>query len=62
MLQEAESPPILSSKSETVYAFMYPEECTLTDSHSGTSGEEELDYSEDEDDCQGKWQFLKFSY
>ena len=39
---------------------MYPEEYTLTesiaenDSHSGASGEEELDDSEDEDDCQWK--------
>ena len=41
-----------------VYNFMCPEEYTLTesiaesDSHSGTSGEEELDDSEDEDKCQ----------
>ena len=41
-----------------VYTFMYPEEYTLTesisktDSHSSTSGEEELDDSEDE--CQKK--------
>ena len=40
-----------------VYTFMYPEEYTLTesisktDSHSSTSGEEELD-NEDEDECQ----------
>ena len=47
-----------------VYTFMYPEEYTLTesiaascsigerDSHSSTSGDEELDDSEDEDECQ----------
>ena len=41
-----------------VYNFMCPEEHTLTesiaesDSHSSTSGEEELDDSEGEDDCQ----------
>ena len=47
-----------------VYTFMYPEEYTLTesiaascsigeiDSHSSTSGDEELDGSEDEDECQ----------
>ena len=46
------------------YTFMYPEENTLTesiaascstgerDSHSSTSGDEELDDSEDEDECQ----------
>ena len=46
-----------------VYTFMYPEEYTLTesiaascsigerDSHSSTSGDEELDDSEDEDEC-----------
>ena len=45
---------------------MYPEEYTLTDSidascsigergsHSSTSGEEEFDDSEDEDECQWK--------
>ena len=42
-----------------VYTFMYPEEYTTesiskTDSHSSTSGEEELDDSEDEDECQWK--------
>ena len=47
-----------------VYTFMYLEEYTLTesiaascsigerDSHSSTSGKEELDDSEDEHDCQ----------
>ena len=47
-----------------VYTFMYPEEYTLTesiaascsigerDSHSSASGDEELDDSEDEDECQ----------
>ena len=55
MPQEAESPPTLS---------MYPEEYTLTesiaesDSHSSTSDkevwEEEIDDSEDEDECQWK--------
>jgi len=47
-----------------VYTFMYPEEYTLTesiaascsigerDSHSSTSGDEELDDSGDEDECQ----------
>ena len=47
-----------------VYTFMYPDEYTLTesiaascsigerDSHSSTSGNEELDDSEDEDECQ----------
>ena len=47
-----------------VYTFMYPEEYTLTESiaascnigetdfHSSTSGGEELDDSEDEDECQ----------
>ena len=61
ILQEAESPPTFSKKPETMlYTFMYPEEYTLTesnsktDSHSGTSGEEELDDSEDEDECQRK--------
>ena len=54
MLQEAESPPTFSKKSET----MFTPSCTLTesisntDSHSSTSGEEELD--EDEDECQWK--------
>ena len=49
MPQEAESPPTLS---------MYPEEYTLTesiaesDSHSSSSNKEELDDSEDEDECQ----------
>ena len=61
ILQEAESPPTFSKKPETMlYTFMYPEEYTLTesnsktDSHSSTSGEEELDDSEDEDECQRK--------
>ena len=47
-----------------VYTFMYPEEYTLTESiaascsiderdpHSSTSGDEEFDDSEDEDECQ----------
>jgi len=64
MLQEAESLPTFSRKSETMFTLMYPEECTLSksiaascnigkrDSHSGTSGEEELNDSEDENQCQ----------
>ena len=65
MLQEAESPPTLSGKSEIMfYTFMYPEEYTLAqsiaasysigerDSHSSTSGDEELDDSGYEDECQ----------
>ena len=49
MLQEAESQP--------TFTFMYPQEYNLTESitekdfHSSTSGEEELDDSEDEDEC-----------
>ena len=55
MLQEAESPPTFR---DYVYTFRYPDEYTLTksisntDSHSSTSGEEELEDSEDEDECQ----------
>ena len=56
MLQEAESPPTLRREPETM--FTYPEGYILTkriaesDFHSSTSGEEELDDSEDEDECQ----------
>ena len=46
---------------ESVYTFMYPEKYTLaeniveSDFHSSTSGEEELDDSEHEDECQQKF-------
>ena len=58
MQQEAESPPIFSWEfRDYVYTFMSPVEYTLTenisktDPHSSTSGEEELDDSEDEYEC-----------
>ena len=58
MQQEAESAPIFSWEvRDYVYTFMSPVEYTLTenisktDPHSSTSGEEELDDSEDEYEC-----------
>ena len=58
MMQEAESPPTFTKKSETMFIPSCTLKSTLTESisktysHSSTIGEEQLDDSEDEDECQ----------
>ena len=55
-VREAESPPLPKQEArDNVYTFMHPEEYTLTESigdSSTSSAGEELDDSEDEDECQ----------